>query len=335
MEKKIYTVAILGLGGRGADAYGWLLYNAKERFKIVALCDLNPERIEMFSKSFDVPTENCFTDDEVFLSEKRADLLLIATPDNWHVRHALKGFSLGYDIMVEKPLTEREEECKQLLDAQKKAGTKALVCHVLRYAPAFMKMADLLDAGTIGKLVLITALERVGYAHQAHSYVRGNWRNRQVAAPMILAKCCHDLDLLQFYAKSKCETISSVGELTYFKRENAPDGAAKRCLDCPHQDSCPYSAKTQYLTNWLREKPEDCWPYNVIANAPLTEEKILAALQNGAYGRCVYLSDNDVVDHQITQMTFENGVKAVLTMTAFTAVGGRRIHFHGTLGEMV
>ncbi len=335
MEKKIYTVAILGLGGRGADAYGWLLYNAKERFKIVALCDLNPERIDMFSKSFDVPTENCFTDDEVFLSEKRADLLLIATPDNWHVRHALKGFALGYDIMVEKPLTEREEECKQLLDAQKKAGTKALVCHVLRYAPAFMKMADLLDAGTIGKLVLITALERVGYAHQAHSYVRGNWRNRQVAAPMILAKCCHDLDLLQFYAKSKCKTVSSIGDLTYFKSETAPDGATKRCLDCPHQDSCPYSAKTQYLTNWLREKPEDCWPYNVIANAPLTEEKILAALQNGAYGRCVYLSDNDVVDHQITQMTFENGVKAVLTMTAFTAVGGRRIHFHGTLGEMV
>ena len=335
MEKKIYTVAILGLGGRGADAYGWLLYNAKDRFKIVALCDLKPERIDMFSKSFDVAKENCFTDDEIFLSEKRADLLLIATPDNWHVRHALKAFALGYDIMVEKPLTEKEEECKQLLAAQKKAGTKALVCHVLRYAPAFMKMADLLDAGAIGKLVLITALERVGYAHQAHSYVRGNWRNRQVAAPMILAKCCHDLDLLQFYAKSKCETISSVGELTYFKRENAPDGATARCLDCPHQDRCPYSAKTQYLTNWLREKPEDCWPYNVIANAPLTEEKILAALQNGDYGRCVYLSDNDVVDHQITQMTFENGVKAVLTMTAFTAVGGRRIHFHGTLGEMV
>ena len=130
--------------------------------------------------------------------------------------------------------------------------------------------------------------------------------------------------------------MSSVGDLAYFKSENAPEGAAKRCLDCPHQDSCPYSAKTQYLTNWKKGGcPEDCWPYNVVVNAPITEEKLLAALRDGDYGRCVYYSDNDVVDHQITELVFENGVKAVLTMTAFTATGGRRIHFHGTLGDMV
>ena len=123
--------------------------------------------------------------------------------------------------------------------------------------------------------------------------------------------------------------------MTYFKSENAPAGATARCLDCPHQDSCPYSAKTQYLTNWKKEKPEDCWPHNVVVNAPITEEKLLDALENGPYGRCVYYCDNDVVDHQITEMVFENGVKAVLTMTAFTATGGRRIHFHGTLGDMV
>ncbi len=336
MEKKIYTVAILGLGGRGADAYGWLIHKATDRFKITALCDLKPARIEMFSQAFGVAKENCFTDEDAFFAEKRADLLLIATPDTEHVRHALKGFALGYHLMIEKPLTESEEECKQLLAAQKKAGTKALVCHVLRYAPAFTKMAELLDEGKIGKLVMISALERVGYAHFSHSYVRGNWRNRKVAAPMILAKCCHDLDLLQFYAKSKCKTVSSMGDLTYFKSENAPRGATKRCLDCPHQDTCPYSAKTQYVTNWINAgKPEDYWPYNVAVNAPVTEEKLWTALKDGPYGRCVYFSDNDLADHQIVEMTFENGVKAVLTLTAFTAVGGRRIHFHGTLGELV
>ena len=204
MEKKIFTVAIIGLGGRGADAYGWLIHNAADRYKIVSLCDIRPERIERFSKNFNVPQEDCFTTEEEFFTQKRADLLLIATPDTCHVKHALKGFALGYNLMVEKPLTENEEECKQLLDAQKKAGTKALVCHVLRYAPAFLKAAELLHSGAIGRLVAINALERVGFSHQAHSYVRGNWRNREIAAPMILAKCCHDLDLLQFYAQSKC-----------------------------------------------------------------------------------------------------------------------------------
>jgi len=335
MEKKIFTVAIIGLGGRGADAYGWLIHNAADRYKIVSLCDIRPERIEMFSKNFNVPQEDCFTTEEEFFTQKRADLLLIATPDTCHVKHALKGFALSYNLMVEKPLTENEEECKQLLDAQKKAGTKALVCHVLRYAPAFLKAAELLHSGAIGQLVAINALERVGFSHQAHSYVRGNWRNREIAAPMILAKCCHDLDLIQYYAGAKCESVSSVGELTHFKAENAPEGEADRCTKCKHVDTCPYSAKRLYIERWKdMGSPEDRWPFNILALAPITEEKLQKAIEEGPYGRCVYHCDNNVVDHQITQMSFENGVKATLTMTAFTAGSGRRIDFFGTHGEI-
>lgn len=333
---KIYTVAIIGVGGRGGDAYGPLIAESKDRFKIVALCDLREERLKRFGDLFGVPENARFNTEEEFFKERRADLILIATPDKCHVKHCLKAFELGYDVMTEKPLTDDKEECLALLAAQKKAGAKALVCHVLRYAPAFMKTAELLESGEIGKLIAIDALERVSYAHQSHSYVRGNWRNLQVSAPMILAKCCHDLDLLQWYANSPCKSISSVGELLYFKKENAPEGSTARCLDCPLCDSCVYSAKNHYLTAWKAQGcPEDRWPFNVMAQAPLTEEKILSSLKEGDYGRCVYRCDNDVVDHQLTTMTFENGVKATLTMTAFTAVGGRRYSFHGTLGELV
>jgi predicted dehydrogenase len=207
---------------------------------------------------------------------------------------------------------------------------------VLRYAPAFIKAAEILNSGAIGQLVAIDALERVQYSHQAHSYVRGNWRNHKLAAPMILAKCCHDLDLLQYYAKSKCKSISSVGDLVHFKKENAPNGATERCLDCPLVNSCAYSAKKNYIDFWENAgSPDDCWPWNVITQAPTTKEKLVTALSESNYGKCVYLLDNDVVDHQLTMMTFENGVKATLTMTAFTATGGRRIYFHGTHGELV
>lgn len=334
---KIYTVAIIGIGGRGGDVYGSLLTtNKKDCFKIVALCDLKEERLQRFGSLFDVPQNALFTDEETFFEEKRADLLIIATMDKDHVRHCLKAFELGYDVMTEKPLTDSKEECAALLAAQKKSGCKAFVCHVLRYAPAFVKAAQLLQAGEIGQLVAIDALERVGFSHQAHSFVRGNWRNLEVSAPMILAKCCHDLDLLQFYANSKCKSISSVGDLVYFKEENAPEGSTDRCLDCPHADVCVYSAKKQYLNNWKELNcPEDVWPFNIMAQAPLTEEKIMASLKKGPYGRCAYRCDNDVVDHQLTTMTFENGVKATLTMTAFTATGGRRYTFFGTLGTIV
>jgi len=336
MEKKIFTVAILGVGARGANAYGWQINDATDRFNIVALCDIRPERLEIFGKKFNVPENARFTDEEEFFKERRADLLLITTLDTDHTRQCLKAFELGYDVMVEKPLSDKREECEALLEAQKKYGNKALVCHVLRYAPLFLKAEEMIASGKIGKLVAIHALERVQFAHQSHSYVRGNWRNTDVSAPMILAKCCHDLDLLQWYAKSKCRSISSIGDLAYFLPENAPEGAAERCVDCKYVDTCPYSAKRHYIDRWYKEnKPSNSWPMNVVVTEPVTEEKLYQALKNGPYGRCVYHCDNNVVDHQLTEMTFENGVKASLMMTAFTQGGGRRIHFHGTLGEIV
>lgn len=336
MEKKIFTVAIIGVGARGANAYGWQLNDATDRFNIVALCDIRPERLDIFGKKFNVPENARFTDENEFFKEKRADLILIATQDKDHVRHCLKAFELGYDIMTEKPLTDKREECEALLAAQKKYGGKVLVCHVLRYAPLFLKAEEMIEKGKIGKLVAINATERVQFSHQSHSYVRGNWRNTNASAPMILAKCCHDLDLLQWYAKSKCESISSMGDLVYFKPENAPEGAAERCLDCKYVDTCPYSAKKHYIDRWHYEnKPSNSWPMNVLVTEPVTEEKLYEALKTGIYGRCVYHCDNNVVDHQLTQMTFTNGVKASLLMTAFTNAGGRRITFHGTLGEIV
>ena len=336
MPDKIYTIAIIGVGARGGVAYGELINEMPDKFKIVALCDLRQDRLDLYAPKFNVPKENCFLDEEEFFKEKRADVLLVATQDQDHVGHCVKGFAAGYDIMTEKPLTDKKEECELLLNAQKASGKKALVCHVLRYAPAFLKAKELLDSGVIGRLVAIDALEKVGSWHQAHSYVRGNWRRRDEATPMILAKCCHDLDLLQYYASSKCKCISSMGDLAHFKAENAPEGSAKRCLDCAVEKDCPFSAKHIYINLWKNmESPEDRWPFNVLVNPPLTEEKLMKAIEEGPYGRCVYHCDNDVVDHQQTIMTFENGVKATLTMTGFTYGGGRRISFYGTRGQIV
>ena len=248
--KKI-TVAIIGVGNRGGYAYGRLINKEKDLFDIVAICDLKQERLDFYEELFEVKKENLFLDEDEFFKERRADLLIIATPDDCHVRHTLKAFNVGYDIMVEKPVCETREDCEKLLAAQKKAGSKALVCHVLRYAPAFTKTKELLDAGTIGRLVAINGTEQVAYWHQAHSYVRGIWRNRKGAAPMILAKCCHDLDLFQYYTDSTCVSVSSVGDLTYFTKENAPEGAAERCVDCPLAEKCPYDAQKFYIDKWL------------------------------------------------------------------------------------
>ena len=334
MSSKIFSVAILGCGNRGAEIYGTLFFQQSDRFRIVALCDSNPAKLATYGERFQVTA--LFEDEKEFFKEKRADLLVIATMDRDHIRQCIAGLKLGYDILLEKPITDKKEELEALLAAQKQYGGKILVCHVLRYAPGYLKIAEYLDNGAIGRLVAIQAIEQVAYWHQAHSFVRGNWHSREETAPMILAKCCHDLDLLQYFAKSRCESVSSVGDLTYFNRENAPKEAKKRCIECPLIDTCPYSAKRIYVDEWKKVgSPASDWPYNQLTSAyPITEEALYEALKTGDYGKCVYYCDNDVVDHQLSNFTFENGVKVSLTMTAFTADCGRRIRFFGTLGEL-
>ncbi len=335
---KKFTVAVLGCGNRGAHTYGELMHARQDRFEVAALCDVDRLRLRTFGERFGVPEGSRFVSEEEFFAQKRADLLVIATMDRDHVREGVRALSLGYDLLLEKPITDSREECEELLAAQRKYGGKVLVCHVLRYAPAFRKAAELLQGGAIGQLVAIQALEQVAYWHVAHSYVRGNWRRREETAPMILAKCCHDLDLLQYYAGSRAVSVSSVGDLVYFKRENAPEGAADRCVSCKYIESCPYSAKRVYIDTYRAQgSPQKAlWPHTQVSSAyPMSEEELYRALREGPYGRCVYRCDNDVVDHQLVDVTFENGVKASLTMMGFTAGFGRIMRFFGTLGELV
>jgi len=188
----------------------------------------------------------------------------------------------------------------------------------------------------IGEPVTVEAIENVGYWHQAHSFVRGNWRNDEIESPMILQKCCHDFDILSWLLDKKCLSVSSLGSLKYFKKENAPEGSAERCCDCKYAHSCPYSAYRIYFES--KEMGYDHgnrdWPLNILTENP-DRKSLNEAIEKGPYGRCAFACDNDAVDHQLTQMTFENGVKAELLITAFTAKGGRIYKFFGTLGEMV
>ena len=346
---KVFTVSIIGCGSRGHFTYGkCMMVNYKGKFEIASVCDTDEGKLNWAKEDWNLPDEACFLDENEFFKEKRSDALVIATQDRDHVRMCIKALELGYDVLLEKPISPVEEELLALLDAYKKYGGKVIVCHVLRYAPAYVKIKEMLDAGEIGKLVCIDWLEQVAYWHQAHSFVRGNWRSDEETSPMIMAKCCHDLDLLQWYADSMCDTVYSVGDLAFFKKENQPEGAADHCADCKYIHDCIYSAERLYVErrkrdfDWTKDKPDvnmefraQGWPFNVVdSTRPITDESIRKAYENNGYGRCVFACDNNVVDHQIVSMKFNNGVKANLTMTGFTALPGRKMVFHGTLGEI-
>ena len=263
--------------------------------------------------------------------------MLIATQDRQHVPAALRALEKGYHVLLEKPISPELSECRSLLEKAKETGRVVVVCHVLRYTPFYAALEAMVRQGEIGKLETIDAVEHVGYWHYAHSFVRGNWRRSDETSPMILAKSCHDMDILRWLAGDRCLKVQSFGSLDHFRAENAPAGAAERCLDgCAWKENCIYDAEKIYLDGrhcGLRQG-KDGWPNTVVAGGPPTEENLYAALRSGPYGRCVYHCDNDVVDHQTVNLTFANGVYATFTMTAFTETCRRTIKLTGTLGEI-
>ena len=199
-----------------------------------------------------------------------------------------------------------------------------------------MALRKIIKSGEIGDVVTISQTENVAYWHDAHSYVRGAWRNKEESSPMILAKCCHDLDIIFWLYGKKCLSVSSFGDLYYFKKENAPEGSSDRCTTRSPEvkKNCPYDAYKIYNDVYKT--------YNPILGNAITfrtgrKEQIQAILddKNSQYSRCVFRCDNDVVDHQVVNMLFEGNVTAQLTMTAFSKECHRCIKIHGTLGEIV
>lgn len=326
---KKLTAILIGAGARGMDAYADYALRHHDEIKFVAVAEPDKERLEKFKKLHGIKDENCFESWEQILDKpKMADVALICTQDRMHFKPTMKAMELGYDVLLEKPMASDPSDCVKLGEYAKKNGRILSICYVLRYTPFFTEMKRLLDEGRIGKLVSIQHNENVGYWHMAHSFVRGNWRNSNETSPMILQKSSHDMDIMRWLADSDCTRISSFGNLMHFKAENAPEGAPMRCLDgCKHHDTCPYYTPKLYLTE------NTDWPTSAISNDHSYDARV-KALEEGPYGRCVYHCDNNVVDHQVVNLEFANGVTAAFTMCAFTNEISRTIKLMGTKAEM-
>ncbi|NLD26706.1 MAG: Gfo/Idh/MocA family oxidoreductase [Acholeplasmataceae bacterium] len=315
-------IAILGFGQRGF-VYANIIREFPEEMELVSVCEINPVKKALIMQMFSIPEEYYFSDyQEMFKKGKIADILIIATMDKDHYQQALDALHLGYDLLLEKPIATEREEILAIRDKANQLGRKVAIAHVLRYTAFYQKIKALIKEGAIGDIVNLSQIEHVGYFHYAHSYVRGNWRKAETSAPMILAKSCHDLDIIRWLIDKHCLSVSSFGSLSHFKQENAPEGSADYCYKCSL--ACPYNALEFYRKNpmWMMIFSLEQDPNKVLANEGLS------------YSRCVWKSDNDVVDHQVVNLLFEDDIAASFTMTAFSNEMHRSIKVHGTRGEI-
>lgn len=332
MEGKKNTIVIVGAGSRGLG-YAKHIETYGENEAVSGVVDLSPDRIIKVREVFpNITDEMVFSDWRDFVEKgKLADAVVIATQDNMHKESAIACAELGYHILLEKPMAPTAEDCKAIVDAVKENDVIFAVCHVLRYTKFFQKLRELIVSETIGDVATVQHFEHVGYWHMAHSYVRGNWRNERESSFMLLAKSCHDIDILRYLIGRPCTHVQSFGSLLHFRRENKPKeaGEAKRCFDCAYEDKCPYSAIKIYIKDQFNGGNRR-WPLSVLVNN-VTRENLIEAIRIGSYGRCVYECDNNVVDHQVVNLEYDGGITASFTMSGFNT-GNREIVIQGTMG---
>lgn len=326
------SLIIVGAGSRGMRYASYALENP-DKAKVVGVAEPRKYYRTKIADEHNISTENIFNDWRELAKKVRfADAVIIATQDSMHTEPVITFSNMGYNILLEKPMAPTVEECQSISDSVIKNKVIFAVCHVLRYTDYTQKLKNIVDVGTIGEIVSIQHLESVGYWHQAHSFVRGNWANEKNSTFMLLAKSCHDIDWLRYIVGSRCLKVSSFGNLKHFRKQNKPSGASGRCLDCAYEPKCPYSAIKIYLRDRAENGLWDC-PVDVLTSSH-TIQGVTEALLNGPYGRCVYECDNDVVDHQVVNMIFESGTTASFTMTAFTEGRDRITRIFGTNGEL-
>lgn len=332
--KKI-KCAILGYGDR-AFCYSKYAFTNPEELEIVAVIDPNPVKLEMAKERFGLSEDMLFENLDAFLEKEiSCEAVINATMDNLHYETTIKLLKSKYNVLLEKPITGNPQELFEIHDLAQQNNLKVVVCHVLRYTLFYRKIKELLDAGEIGKIINMQLNEHVGCNHFVKAYVRGKWRNeKNCGSGFLLAKCCHDTDLMCWLNNMTTPTeVSSFGQRAIFCPENAPENSTEYCYNCPISKDCMYNAYTFELIN--DPIPQYTWAG---INKPLdqiTEEEKREFLKHDVFGKCVYKTDMDIVDRQCVSVNFANGSVATLNMVGGTSKPGRHIHIICEFGEII
>lgn len=330
---KTVTLLVAGAGDRGR-IYASYASAFPKRARVAGVAEPRSWHRESAAREHGLGAGAVFRDWRAMADQPRfADAVLICLQDAQHEEAALAFMERGYHVLLEKPVAPTLAACERVVTCARKKDPLFTVAHVLRYTHYTQTLKRLLDRGAVGEIVTVEHFEPVGWWHQAHSFVRGNWRREDESSFMLLAKSCHDMDWLSHIIGCRCRAVSSFGSLRHFRRDQAPKGAARRCVNCPVESKCAYSALKIY--EGFYRKGIRGWPVNVVAPEP-SRRSLREALERGPYGRCVYHCDNDVVDHQVVSLQFMQERTANFTMTAFTTTReGRRTRICGTEGEII
>lgn len=322
-------LAVIGVGNRTGKYLHYFSLHP-DAVELAAVVEPDPVRREACRKQFALSEERCFASSDLFFDRFRepCDGVIIGSPDRYHHAQALKAIERGWDILLEKPVAQSYEQCLEIAGAARRKGVKVGVCYVLRFMSLYRKVKELLESGTIGRVTGVSHQEYVGIDRMLHTFVRGYWNRADLSAPSFVSKCCHDVDMLLWVTGAKIERVQSAGSLAWYRPENSPEGSTDRCITCPVEPDCSYSAVDMYLRRgvWTRNFP--------VPEGKTLQEVLEDEMKTGRFGRCAFRCDNDVADRQVVTLTATDGILLTIEMNALTRREGRETVISGTRGEI-
>lgn len=331
--KKI-KIAVVGYGNRG-QVYADYSLDEPNEVEVVAVVDPNEYKLIVAKERYGLSDKNVFTNYSDFVkSGLEVDIVINATMEQQHYQTAMEILASSHNMLIEKPIVSTEKEIEDIRALAEKNGCMVFVCHVLRYSPFYKTIKKMLSEGEIGKVVSMEMNEHVWVPHFLTSYGRGKWKSEEeCGSPILLAKCCHDMDLICWLnGDTKPALVSSFGHRSFFTKANQPKGATEYCYNCPHERKCKFSAIKHYYEN-------DVMPFLVLDcfNKPydqITKEEKMEYLKTSDYGKCIFDCGGDVVDRQNLIVDFEDGRVVAFTLACGTSKPDRYIHVIGTDGEI-
>ena len=197
-ERKL-RIGVAGLG----RAFAVMLptFKADPRVSLVAAADTRAEARQRFAEDF---SANAYSTVEELCADPAVEVIYVATPHQWHARHAMLAARHRKHLLVEKPMALTLQECTTMIDAARSAGVHLVVGHSHSFDAPVRHLRNLIESGRYGDVRMINAINYTDYLYRPR---RPEELDTTLGGGAIFNQAAHQIDIVRLLGGGRVESV--------------------------------------------------------------------------------------------------------------------------------